>query len=347
MAEENGGNMGRYKYIPRNTAGGWEKEGSSPVIGGALGTVFDCCVREDNGEFRIWYSWRPARGIAMAYSTDGIHWSLPQLVMPRQINLSWAKDEVNRPCVLYRNGKYLMWFIGMVRPEDFEYGHTAVGYAESMDGIHWDVYKEPVMVPEKPWEKSSLYCPHVIWDDKESVYKMWYSGGEQYECDCIGYAESKDGIHWEKYGDNPVFTADKSRFWEALKTEACCVIKDEEYYYMFYLGISADRMSAIGVARSRDGISRWERHPDNPVVAGTDGGWDYMGVCKPFVLWTEEGYRMWYNGCNQSEGEGQIKEEIGVARHKGHKLWPDSDGPRERNIPDEEFVCRDLFLGCR
>ena len=128
------------KYIPRNTAGGWEKEGSSPVIGGALGTVFDCCVREDNGEFRIWYSWRPARGIAMAYSTDGIHWSLPQLVMPRQINLSWAKDEVNRPCVLYRNGKYLMWFIGMVRPEDFEYGHTAVGYAESMDGIHWDVY---------------------------------------------------------------------------------------------------------------------------------------------------------------------------------------------------------------
>ena len=119
MAEENGGNMGRYKYIPRNTAGGWEKEGSSPVIGGALGTVFDCCVREDNGEFRIWYSWRPARGIAMAYSTDGIHWSLPQLVMPRQINLSWAKDEVNRPCVLYRNGKYLMWFIGMVRQEDF------------------------------------------------------------------------------------------------------------------------------------------------------------------------------------------------------------------------------------
>ena len=162
MAEENGGNMGRYKYIPRNTAGGWEKEGSSPVIGGALGTVFDCCVREDNGEFRIWYSWRPARGIAMAYSTDGIHWSLPQLVMPRQINLSWAKDEVNRPCVLYRNGKYLMWFIGMVRPEDFEYGHTAVGYAESMDGIHWDVYKEPVMVPEKPWEKSSLYCPHAV-----------------------------------------------------------------------------------------------------------------------------------------------------------------------------------------
>lgn len=339
--------MGRYKYIPRDTAGGWTKSQDSPVIGGALGTVFDCCVRKESKGYRMWYSWRPAKGIAVADSPDGYRWSLPQLAMPRQIDLPWAVDEVNRPCVLYRSGKYRMWFIGMVRPSDFCYGTTAVGYAESNDGIHWDVRREPVILPDEPWEKNSLYCPHVMWDEEKSCYRMWYSGGEQYECDSIGYAESMDGIQWKKYEKNPIFTADPNRFWEALKTEACCVVRDPEYFYMFYLGISADRTASIGIARSRDGITGWERHPDNPIVAGTDGGWDYLGVCKPFVLKTDDGYLMWYNGCNQSEGEGQVKEEIGVAWHKGYQLWPEDETARERNMPDEKIVCRDLFLGCR
>ena len=30
---------------------------------------------------------------------------------------------------------------------------------------------------------------------------MWYSGGEQYEPDAIGYATSKDGIDWTKCRD--------------------------------------------------------------------------------------------------------------------------------------------------
>ena len=46
--------MGRYKYIPRGTAGGWIKSQDSPVIGGALGTVFDCCVRKENEGYRMW-----------------------------------------------------------------------------------------------------------------------------------------------------------------------------------------------------------------------------------------------------------------------------------------------------
>jgi hypothetical protein len=30
-------------------------------------------------------------------------------------------------------------------------------------------------------------CPHVNWDEK-GVFKMWYSGDEQYEPNAIGYA---------------------------------------------------------------------------------------------------------------------------------------------------------------
>ncbi|KAA6314508.1 hypothetical protein EZS27_034882, partial [termite gut metagenome] len=46
------------------------------------------------------------------------------------------------------------------------------------------------------------------------LYRMWYSGGEQYEPNAISYATSKDGLAWEKYRTNPIFSADKQTKWE-------------------------------------------------------------------------------------------------------------------------------------
>ncbi len=43
-------------------------------------------------------------------------------------------------------------------------------------------------------------CPRVIWDARLELFRMWYSGGEQYEPDAIGYATSADGMHWRRNG---------------------------------------------------------------------------------------------------------------------------------------------------
>ena len=156
--------MGYYKLVPRGTTGGWIKDSRVPQIGGAIGTVFDNSVLKEGDTYYQWFSWRPANGIALTTSTDGVYWELPQMVMTKQKELWWARDEVNRPCVLFRDGKYHMWFIGMVRPNDFTYGFTAMGYAVSEDKIHWKIHPDPVMTAELPWEKTSLYCQHVLLD---------------------------------------------------------------------------------------------------------------------------------------------------------------------------------------
>lgn len=337
--------MGYYKLVPRGTAGGWEKDSREPQLGGPIGTVFDNSVLHEGDTYYQWFSWRPAMGIALTTSKDGVHWELPQMVMTKQRDLWWARDEVNRPCVIYKDGIYHMWFIGMVRQLDFTYGFTAMGYATSKDKIHWDIRKEPVMTAELPWEKTSLYCPHVLWDEEQRIYRMWYSGGEQYECDAIGYATSTDGIHWKKYGGNPIFSADPSQFWDCLKVEACYVIRHEDWYYMFYLGMDADRHPAIGLARSKDGITGWERHPDNPIVAGSEGYWDWLCICKPTVLKTADGFLMWYNGVNLAYNDGEGQEELGLARHKGFDLWPAENAQRERDMSDQVIIPNDLFLG--
>ena len=67
-------------------------------------------------------------------------------------------------------------------------------------------------------------CPHVLWDENEKRYRMWYSGGDQYEPNAIGYATSQDGITWERHQANPIFTPDRDSPWEKHKVTACQVI---------------------------------------------------------------------------------------------------------------------------
>ena len=77
---------------------------------------------------------------------------------------------------------------------------------------------------EAPWEKVAVMCPHVLWDAEKRLYRMWYSAGEQYEPNSIGYATSPDGLHWTRHLKNPVFAADPARPWEQHKVTACQVI---------------------------------------------------------------------------------------------------------------------------
>ena len=91
-------------------------------------------------------------------------------------------------------------------------------------------------------------CPHVIWDKHENIFKMWYSGGEQYEPDAIGYATSKDGLHWTKWDKNPIFKADPAQSWEQHKVTACQVIERENDYLMFYIGFYDINFAQIGMA---------------------------------------------------------------------------------------------------
>ncbi len=60
-----------------------------------------------------------------------------------------------------------------------------IGYATSADGKTWRrMSDKPVLSPDKPWEKVAVMCPHVLWDADAKQFRMWYSGGEQYEPEC-------------------------------------------------------------------------------------------------------------------------------------------------------------------
>jgi predicted GH43/DUF377 family glycosyl hydrolase len=292
-----------------STASGWVKHPQNPVLGGALGTCFDICVLKEGDTYRMWFSWRPRQSIALTESKDGIHWSKPVIVLGPNRASGW-EDDVNRPVVLQRPDGYHLWYTGQAK------GHSWIGYATSRDGKSWQRHgPRPVLAPEQAWEKVAVMCPHVLYDESAKLYRMWYSGGEQYEPNAIGHATSPDGRHWTRHSTNPVFRPEASNAWEKDRVTACQVLRQGDGYVMFYIGFRDEAHAQIGLARSKDGITGWQRHRANPIIRPGQGQWDHDAVYKPFAVFDGRRWLLWYNGRR-----GGV-EQIGLAIHEGPDLW--------------------------
>jgi len=286
----------------------WVKHDGPVLGGGDLGTVFDIFVLKDGNQYIMYSSWRPKRSLAVSTSIDGINWSMPEIILSPNNETDW-EDDINRPSVLIKDGIYHLWYTGQYKGKN-----SWIGYATSTDGkIFVRKSNKPVISPTEPWEKVAVMCPHVIWDEKEKIYKMWYSGGEQYEPDAIGYATSKDGLNWDKR-PQPVFSADPSKEFEKYKVTACQVVQRDNDYLMFYIGFLDINFAQIGMAKSKNGIDNWERFSGNPIISPTEDGWDASACYKPFAIQEEDRWMLWYNGRNES------LEQIGLAIHKGVNL---------------------------
>ena len=325
-----------YRPLPTGTTAGWKKMDGNPLLEPSLSTMYDSYIIREDGIYKMWFSWRPAKAIMYTTSTDGISWELPQCVLTRVLDSWWEADKVSRPSVLKRDGKYHMWYTGHMIWSGALL--AAIGYAVSDDGIHWSKpMTSPVLRPDHPWENQVIWTPNVMYDEEEKLFKMWYAGGATAgtESDALGYATSEDGIHWVKYPGNPVFVPDGNIPWEMAKVSAPFVWKRDGWYYMSYLGNDADMRGSNGLARSRDGITGWQRHPSNPVIAGSEGAWDHNCICKMQVMETKTGYMAWYNGGNRKI------EELGIAYHDGFDLgFETEDGKWASNERGERpYLC--------
>ena len=265
---------------------------------------------KEGDTFRMYFSWRPKKSIALVESKDGVHWGEPLVVLGPDDKTDWEAD-VNRPVVVKRGDTYHLWYTGQAQ------GRSRIGYATSADGKEWKRQSDkPVLSADQPWEKVAVMCPHVVWDDEAKQFRMWYSGGEQYEPDAIGYATSADGLTWEKSARNPIFAADPATDWEKHKVTACQVVHRGDWYLMFYIGFRDVDHARIGVARSRDGITGWQRlagQPDHRADPGRLGR--RRRATSPSRSTTSgPGWMLWYNGRR-----GGV-EQIGLATHEGEGL---------------------------
>ena len=140
-------------------------------------------------------------------------------------------------------------------------------------------------------------------------WKMWYVSG--YRWDWIDgvpqsfynvkYAESQDGIHWQRTGHVCIDQASAnesniSRFW---------VCKGEDEYHGWFASHDIGEPYSIKYARSPDG-KHWQRQPGFQLHTRGET-WDSEAQAYPAVLVTTKRKLMFYNG------NGFGKTGIGVA----------------------------------
>lgn len=90
-------------------------------------------------------------------------------------------------------------------PYDSVHGKMHWGHAKSKDGLNWE-HLNVALAPDKPYDKDGVFSGSAI--EKNGKLYLLYSGNIEYEKDKIkqtqNIAISEDGIHFEKYENNPV-----------------------------------------------------------------------------------------------------------------------------------------------
>lgn len=144
------------------------------------------CVLLINGQWKMWYisctKWQminnypePSYHIKFAESKDGINWEKKGIVC---IDYDKDAEAIGRPSVLYKDGKYKMWYsyrkIGGYRKDKNQ--SYKIGYAESNDGIVWNKdFKRPhIDVSTDGWDSEMITYSHVILHDHKLI--MIYNG---------------------------------------------------------------------------------------------------------------------------------------------------------------------------
>ncbi len=107
---------------------------------------------------------------------------------------SWDYPRVDLGSVIYDGNTFHMWYDG---GGIFTW---KIGYATSQDGSSWTKHaNNPVLDggTARSWDDRYVTLPSVIFDPADSVYKMWYTGGNGDWDGHIGYATSDivDGIN--------------------------------------------------------------------------------------------------------------------------------------------------------
>jgi beta-1,2-mannobiose phosphorylase / 1,2-beta-oligomannan phosphorylase len=129
--------------------------------------------------------------------------------------------------------------------------------------------------PDQPSSYKHILGPTVVFDENESLYRMWFSSmafgwGTNF---CISEAVSPDGFRWYANLKNPVIRSTPGTF-DSRSMYNPSVVRVPTGYYMYYAGYKEERFE-IGLATSPDAI-RWTKHGATPVLSGGKAGsWDY------------------------------------------------------------------------
>ena len=218
---------------------------------------------------------------------------------------------------------------------DFIDGHAWVtaghertfSHGTSKDLRNWTYHKPVLSISDETFpdgngkfKDRNIWAPHVIYHD--GLYYMFYTSVNNYVCQSVSLATSKDLFNWTEHDKNPVFTLENLDWalWGRKQWSDCrdpAILKDGDTFYMYVTAHSPikEPRGVVTVAESKD-LFNWT----NPQIAVR-----HLAAMESPQLWKQNGK---FYMTTSAHGQGAW-----VSDHPT-KDWKKSDFPRP---PVQEF----------
>lgn len=234
--------------------------GKKPILQiGKLGTFDDCgvmpswIVNHSNGEKWMYYIGWNVRNTIAYHNSVGLAISKDGGATFNKFSEGplWDRNYIEphysgTSCVLLDNGTWKNWYLSCTEwrtVNNRSEPRYHIKYAESVDGINWN-RKGQIAVDYKDEREAGIVKASVLIE--EGKYKMWYSyrkfGDYRISTEQsyrIGYAESFDGISWERFDNDSKYSlsiSEQKDNWDSLMVEYPHVIDINDKRLMFYNG---------------------------------------------------------------------------------------------------------------
>lgn len=222
------------------------KTPKKPVLGlGQLGCFDDngvtasWIVNHGRKKYLYYIGWKPRSTIrfglmtGLAISLDGGETFIRASRSPiLQLTDKEPFSILTAPCVLKQKNIWRMWYVSCTGWLDTESPLYNIKYAQSQDGINWQ-QRGIVCIDFKSKHETALARPCVLFED--SIYKMWYCYNTQTTPYRLGYAQSQDGLKWQRLDQLVGITVSKSG-WDSEMIEYPYVFNHQGRKYMVYNG---------------------------------------------------------------------------------------------------------------
>jgi predicted GH43/DUF377 family glycosyl hydrolase len=175
---------------------------------------------------------------------------------------SWDDLRVDVPSVVLTDKGYVMYYSGSSRK-----GDQMVGMATSADGIHWTKYNDPattdgyyaesdpVLLTGKgnDWDSQRVQQPRVV-QTADGLVMLYRSVILPRPSTIkLGIATSTDGIHWDKFAQNPVI--EPSEVSEAGYWFTGLLYQDDTYF-LFIEKPTNDAGTAVFLATHKGALDK-------------------------------------------------------------------------------------------
>ena len=194
---------------------------------------------------------------------------------------TWDKNLRERGFILYNEGLYKMWYTGY---NDSISDLRNLGYATSVDGIHWERHSKTTIVP-KVW----------IEDMHVSKYSDRFYMLAEGKGDIAHLLTSSDGIEWSPQGNLTILKVNGEPIDEGpFGTPTVWIENDKKY--LFY-----ERNDlGIWLAVSED-FKTWTNVQDEPVLKMGPESYDAGAVAANQIIKYKEKYYMYYHGSSNPD----------------------------------------------